>query len=200
MRKSEDSVVWYLDFWIFTATALGRMDSIPAEIQGNEEYTDENEKTTFITQGAVIAAIYVVLVFVFDYWSFGPIQFRVAEALTILPYFTPAAIPGLFIGCLIANILGGAVIWDIVFGSIATLIGAVGTYLLRKNKWLAPLPPIIANTIIVPWVLKYAYGSEGMIPFFMLTVGGGEIIVCGILGMLLLFALNKYRHQIFKDL
>lgn len=182
------------------ATALGRMDSIPAEIQGNEEYTDENEKTTFITQGAVIAAIYVVLVFVFDYWSFGPIQFRVAEALTILPYFTPAAIPGLFIGCLIANILGGAVIWDIVFGSIATLIGAVGTYLLRKNKWLAPLPPIIANTIIVPWVLKYAYGSEGMIPFFMLTVGGGEIIVCGILGMLLLFALNKYRHQIFKDL
>ena len=95
MRKSEDSVVWYLDFWIFTATALGRMDSIPAEIQGNEEYTDENEKTTFITQGAVIAAIYVVLVFVFDYWSFGPIQFRVAEALTILPVFTPAAVPGL---------------------------------------------------------------------------------------------------------
>ena len=160
----------------------------------------KNKKAVFITQGAVIAAIYVVLVIVFDYWSFGPIPFRVAEALTILPYFTPAAIPGLFIGCLIANILGGAVIWDIVFGSIATLIGAVGTYLLRKNKWLAPLPPIIANTIIVPWVLKYAYGSEGMIPFFMLTVGGGEIIVCGILGMLLLFALNKYRHQIFKDL
>ena len=160
----------------------------------------KNKKAVFITQGAVIAAIYVVLVIVFDYWSFGPIQFRVAEALTILPYFTPAAIPGLFIGCLIANILGGAVIWDIVFGSIATLIGAVGTYLLRKNKWLAPLPPIIANTIIVPWVLKYAYGSEGMIPFFMLTVGSGEIIVCGILGMLLLFALNKYRHQIFKDL
>lgn len=165
-----------------------------------KKFNMKNKKAVFITQGAVIAAIYVVLVIVFDYWSFGPIQFRVAEALTILPYFTPAAIPGLFIGCLIANILGGAVIWDIVFGSIATLIGAVGTYLLRKNKWLAPLPPIIANTIIVPWVLKYAYGSEGMIPFFMLTVGGGEIIVCGILGMLLLFALNKYRHQIFKDL
>ena len=185
-------MVWYLDFWIFTATALGRMDSIPAEIQGNEEYTDENEKTTFITQGAVIAAIYAVLVFVFDYWSFGPIQFRVAEALTILPVFTPAAVPGLFIGCLIANITGGAVIWDIVFGSLATLIGAVGTYMLRKHPWAAPLPPILANTVIVPFVLKYAYGTEGMLWYFMLTVGLGEVIVCGVLGSLLRVALKKY--------
>ena len=199
MRKSEDSVVWYLDFWIFTATALGRMDSIPAEIQGNEEYTDENEKTTFITQGAVIAAIYVVLVFVFDYWSFGPIQFRVAEALTILPVFTPAAVPGLFIGCLIANITGGAVIWDIVFGSLATLIGAVGTYMLRKHPWAAPLPPILANTVIVPFVLKYAYGTEGMLWYFMLTVGLGEVIVCGLLGSLLRVALKKYRNTLFHE-
>ena len=199
MRKSEDSVVWYLDFWIFTATALGRMDSIPAEIQGNEEYTDENEKTTFITQGAVIAAIYVVLVFVFDYWSSGPIQFRVAEALTILPVFTPAAVPGLFIGCLIANITGGAVIWDIVFGSLATLIGAVGTYMLRKHPWAAPLPPILANTVIVPFVLKYAYGTEGMLWYFMLTVGLGEVIVCGVLGSLLRVALKKYRNTLFHE-
>lgn len=199
MRKSEDSVVWYPDFWIFTATALGRMDSIPAEIQGNEEYTDENEKTTFITQGAVIAAIYVVLVFVFDYWSFGPIQFRVAEALTILPVFTPAAVPGLFIGCLIANITGGAVIWDIVFGSLATLIGAVGTYMLRKHPWAAPLPPILANTVIVPFVLKYAYGTEGMLWYFMLTVGLGEVIVCGVLGSLLRVALKKYRNTLFHE-
>lgn len=199
MRKSEDSVVWYLDFWIFTATALGRMDSIPAEIQGNEEYTDENEKTTFITQGAVIAAIYVVLVFVFDYWSFGPIQFRVAEALTILLVFTPAAVPGLFIGCLIANITGGAVIWDIVFGSLATLIGAVGTYMLRKHPWAAPLPPILANTVIVPFVLKYAYGTEGMLWYFMLTVGLGEVIVCGVLGSLLRVALKKYRSTLFHE-
>ncbi len=158
----------------------------------------KNKKAVFITQAAVIAAIYVVLVVIFDYWSFGPIQFRVAEALTVLPYFTPAAIPGLFIGCLLSNILGGAVIWDIVFGCAATLVGDVGTYLLRKYKWLAPLPPIIANTLIVPWVLKYAYGNDGMVWFFMLTVGGGEIIVCGVLGMVLLFALNRYRHQIFR--
>lgn len=159
----------------------------------------KNRKAAFITQGAVIAAIYVVLVIVFDYWSFGPVQFRVAEALTILPYFTPAAVPGLFIGCLIANIMGGAVIWDIVFGSAATLIGAVGTRLLRKHPFLAPLPPILANTLIVPWVLKYAYGNEGIVWYFMLTVGGGELIVCGILGMLLLFALHKHRHAIFGE-
>lgn len=102
----------------------------------------------FITQAAVIAAIYVVLVVIFNYISFGPVQFRIAEALTILPYFTPAAIPGLFVGCIIANILGGAIVWDVVFGSIATLIGAIGTYLLRKHKWLAPVPPIVANTIL----------------------------------------------------
>ena len=94
-------------------------------------------KVAFITQAAVIAALYVVLVIMFNYCSFGPIQFRIAEALTILPYFTPAAIPGLFVGCLLSNILGGAAIWDIIFGSIATLIGAIGTYALRKNKWLA---------------------------------------------------------------
>lgn len=156
-----------------------------------------NKKATFITQGAVIAAIYVVLVFVFDYWSFGPIQFRIAEALTILPYFTPAAIPGLFVGCFIANIMGGAVIWDVVFGSLATLIGAVGTYFLRKWKWLAAIPPILANTIIVPFVLKYAYGADGMLWYFMLTVGLGEVIVCGVLGNMLRVALNKYRNSLF---
>lgn len=150
----------------------------------------------FITQAAVIAAIYVVLVVIFNYISFGPVQFRIAEALTILPYFTPAAIPGLFVGCIIANILGGAIVWDVVFGSIATLIGAIGTYLLRKHKWLAP---IVANTIIVPFVLKFAYGSEGMFAMFFVTVGAGEIIVCGIIGMILLYALTPVRHVIFGD-
>lgn len=148
----------------------------------------------FITQAAVIAAIYVVLVVIFNYISFGPVQFRIAEALTILPYFTPAAIPGLFVGCIIANILGGAIVWDVVFGSIATLIGAIGTYLLRKHKWLAPVPPIV-----VPFVLKFAYGSEGMFAMFFVTVGAGEIIVCGIIGMILLYALTPVRHVIFGD-
>ena len=149
----------------------------------------------FITQAAVIAAIYVVLVVIFNYISFGPVQFRIAEALTILPYFTPAAIPGLFVGCIIANILGGAIVWDVVFGSIATLIGAIGTYLLRKHKWLAPVPPIVANTIIVPFVLKFAYGSEGMFAMFFVTVGAGEIIVCGIIHTTIYRTLYSQRQK-----
>ena len=98
---------------------------------GNRNTKSAQFKVAFITQAAEIAALYVVLVIMFNYCSFGPIQFRIAEALTILPYFTPAAIPGLFVGCLLSNILGGAAIWDIIFGSIATLIGAIGTYALR---------------------------------------------------------------------
>ena len=160
-----------------------------------------NKKAYFITQAAVIAALYVVLTLfinAFDLAS-GAIQVRISEALTILPYFTPAAVPGLFIGCLLSNFMTGAAIWDIIFGSLATLIGAIGTYLLRKWKWCAPLPPILSNTIIIPFVLTYAYGIPGGIPFFMLTVGAGEVLSCGVLGMILLFALQRYRSIIFKN-
>ena len=160
-----------------------------------------NKKAYFITQAAVIAALYVVLTLfinAFDLAS-GAIQVRISEALTILPYFTPAAVPGLFIGCLLSNFMTGAAIWDIIFGSVATLIGAIGTYLLRKWKWCAPLPPILSNTIIIPFVLTYAYGIPGGIPFFMLTVGAGEVLSCGVLGMILLFALQRYRNIIFKN-
>ena len=97
----------------------------------------------FMAQAAMIAAIYVVVTLVFAPFSYGEVQVRLSEALTILPVFTPAAIPGLFIGCLISNILGGCIIPDIIFGSLATLLGAVFTYMLRnRNKFLAPLPPI----------------------------------------------------------
>ena len=153
----------------------------------------------FMAQAAMIAAIYVVLTLVFAPFSYQEVQVRISEALTILPVFTPAAIPGLFIGCLISNILGGCIIPDIIFGSLATLIGAVFTYLLRsQNKFLAPLPPIIANALIVPFVLHYGYQIPLPIPFMMLTVGIGEIISCGVLGMSLYAALNKYRHTIFR--
>ena len=161
----------------------------------------KNKKAYFITQAAVIAALYVVLTLfinAFDLAS-GAIQVRISEALTILPYFTPAAVPGLFIGCLLSNFMTGAAIWDIIFGSLATLSGAIGTYLLRKWKWCAPLPPILSNTIIIPFVLTYAYGIPGGIPFFMLTVGAGEVLSCGVLGMILLFALQRYRNIIFKN-
>ena len=159
----------------------------------------KNKNLSFMTQAAMIAAIYVVLTLVFAPFSYGEVQVRISEALTILPLFTPAAIPGLFVGCLISNILGGCVLPDIIFGSLATLIGAIGTYMLRRqNKFLAPLPPIIANVLIVPFVLRYAYQVPLPIPFMMLTVGIGEVISCGVLGMVLHTALNKYRHTIFK--
>lgn len=159
----------------------------------------KHQSVLFLAQGAMIAAIYVVLTLVFAPFSYGEVQVRISEALTILPLFTPAAIPGLFVGCLISNILGGCVLPDIIFGSLATLIGAVGTYMLRRqNKFLAPLPPIIANALIVPFVLRYAYQVPLPIPFMMLTVGIGEVISCGVLGMVLHTALNKYRHTIFK--
>lgn len=158
----------------------------------------KKSNTAFLSQAAMIAAVYVVLTYVFAPFSFGEIQVRIAEALTILPLFTPAAVPGLFIGCLIGNILGGAILPDIVFGSIATLIGAAGTYLLRGNlPVLAPLPPILANTIIVPFVLRFGYTVMLPIPFMMLTVGIGEILSCGVLGMILYAALRKYKNIIF---
>ena len=148
----------------------------------------------FLAQAAMIAAIYVVLTIIFRPFSFGEIQVRIAEALTILPVFTPAAIPGLFIGCLIGNLLGGSVLWDVIFGSLATLIGALFTYLLRnRSKYLAPLPPILANTVIVPFVLYYAYGVNLPIPLMMLTVGIGEVISCGVLGMIVYTGLRKSR-------
>lgn len=159
----------------------------------------KNRKNAFMTQAAMIAAIYVVLTFLFAPFSFGQIQVRISESLTILPLFTPAAIPGLFIGCLIGNILGGAILPDIIFGSLATLIGALFTYSLRKqNKYLGVVPPVVSNTIIVPLVLHYGYGINLPIPFLMLTIGIGEIISCGVLGMIVYFALQKYRNVLFS--
>jgi uncharacterized membrane protein len=153
----------------------------------------------FMAQAAMIAAIYVVLTLVFAPFSYGEVQVRLSEALTILPVFTPAAIPGLFIGCFISNVLGGCILPDIVFGSLATLIGAVFTYKLRyQNKFLAPLPPILANIVIVPFVLRYGYQITLPIPFMMLTVGIGEVISCGVLGMIIYAALDKHRNMIFR--
>ncbi len=160
------------------------------------------KKVFFITHAAVIAALYTVLtIFVaaFDLAS-GAIQIRISEALTVLAYFTPAAIPGLFIGCLLSNLITGAAIWDVIFGSLATLIGAIGTYFLGRNvsKWLSPVPPIVANTLIIPFVLQYAYGVPDGIPFLMLTVGAGEVLSCGVLGLLLLNAIEPVKKYIFS--
>ncbi|HJA12878.1 MAG TPA: QueT transporter family protein [Candidatus Mediterraneibacter merdipullorum] len=160
--------------------------------------THQQSKVLFTAQAAMIAAIYVVLTIVGASFAFGPVQVRFSEALTILPVFTPAAVPGVFLGCLISNIAAGALLPDIIFGSLATLIGAVFTWMLRRHsRFLAPLPPILANALIVPFVLRYAYMEPLPIPFMMLTVGIGEIISCGVLGLLLHAALDKYRFILF---
>ncbi|HJC91786.1 QueT transporter family protein [Mediterraneibacter glycyrrhizinilyticus] len=160
---------------------------------------NKQSKVLFIAQAAMVAAIYVVLTLVGASFSYGEVQVRISEALTILPVFTPAAIPGLFIGCLISNILGGCILPDIIFGSLATLIGAIFTWMLRnKSKYLAPLPPIIANVIVVPFVLRYGYQVPLPIPFMMLTVGIGEVISCGVLGLILHTALSRYKNVIFR--
>lgn len=160
-----------------------------------------NNKVKYLTYGAMIAAIYVVLTLFISAFNLasGNIQIRISEALCVLPAFTSSAIPGLFVGCLIANLITGASIFDIVFGSIATLIGALGTYLLRKHLFLSTLPPVISNAVIIPFVLRYAYGYtfyvkgiDFSIPFFALTVGIGEIISICILGSLLIKVLSKH--------
>lgn len=156
-------------------------------------------KTAFLTKSAVIAALYVVLTELSALLgiSSGVIQFRLSEMLAVLPIFTPAAIPGVFIGCFISNIITGGVVWDVVFGSFASLIGALGAWYLRKKSvYLAPVPTILANMIIVPFVLRYAYGAEGAIPFFMLTVGIGEIVTAGVLGTFLAKTLKKHKIEL----
>lgn len=158
------------------------------------------KKVLFSVQAAAIAAVYVVLTTVFAPISFGEVQIRFAEALTVLPYFTPAAIPGLFIGCIIGNLTGGAIPMDLLFGSLATLIGALGSYGLRRCKYLVAFPPIIANTLIIPFVLFYGYGITLPIPLLMLSIGFGEVISCGVLGMIVLFALEKHKHTLFNNM
>ena len=159
----------------------------------------KQRKTQFLTEAAIIAALYTVLVFIFQWSSFGPVQFRIAEALTILPYFTPAAIPGVTIGCFLSAVFAGSDVLDMVFGSLATLVAALLSYSLRRYKYLVPIPPIVVNALVIPWVLKAAYGEAQPIPLMMLSVGAGQLLAAGVLGMILLFALERVRHIIFKN-
>lgn len=156
------------------------------------------KRTSFLTKSAVIAAIYVVLTLFSALFglSGGMIQLRLSEALTVLPIFTNAAVPGLFIGCIISNLITGCAFWDTVFGSAATLIGAIGTYYLRKKSiFIAQLPPVISNMLIVPLILRFVYGTEGSLPFFVLTVGAGEFICCELLGVFLGKSLKKHKIE-----
>lgn len=152
-------------------------------------------KSKQITLAAATAALYVILTYAARLLNLdsGIIQVRFSEALCILPCFFSAAVPGLFIGCLLANILLANAFWDIIFGSIATLIGAFFTRKLKHRPVLAVIPPILSNTIIIPFILSYVYKFEGSLPYFAVTVGIGEVISCGILGGFLYSVLKKYK-------
>jgi uncharacterized membrane protein len=150
----------------------------------------------FIIEASVIAGLYAVLTILFAPISYGMLQVRISEALTILPAFTSAAIPGLFIGCLISNIVGGNGIYDIIFGSLATLIAAVLSFKMPKS-YLVPLPPVIINAVVVGIILYYVLN----VPIYMamLWVAAGQIIACYGLGYPLMRQLNKYKHKIFSN-
>lgn len=149
------------------------------------------KRTLFICQSAIIAALYVALTVVSPN-PVGVFQLRFSECLTILPVFMPAAVPGLFIGCILANLISGAVVWDIVFGSVATLIAAFLTMKLgKKSIFLAVLFPIIANVTVVPPVLIYFYGVPEAHWVVYLSILAGEVISCGVLGYLLYSVLKK---------
>ena len=152
--------------------------------------------TKKIALGAIIAALYVVITVAFAPISFSYIQIRISEALTILPLFTDAAVPGLFIGCILANLLGGGIPLDIIFGSIATLIGAALARKVSYNRWLVPIPSIISNALIIPLILKFGYGID--LPYILLVgyMVIGEFISCFVLGELLAAALLKYRKYL----
>ena len=158
------------------------------------------QRTLYLCQAAVIAALYVILTFLANMLGLasGVIQIRLSETLCLLPIFLPAAIPGVTVGCLLANLLTAAVPLDILIGPIATLIGALGTYALRKHRLLATLPPILSNALIIPFVLAYGYGAEDAIWLMMITVGVGEILSVGVLGSIFIRVSEKHLKKLKK--
>ena len=156
----------------------------------------------YLTRGAIIAALYVVLTYIASLLglSSGVIQLRISEALCILPIFLPEAVPGLYAGCLIANLVTAANPFDIIFGSLATLLGAIGARMMRKLPtklmWLATLPTVIANAVIVPPILIFAYGVPDGYPFILMTVTIGEVLSAGVLGYLLYLGLKKSKFDL----
>ncbi len=160
----------------------------------------KNRKALYLTEASLIAAMYFALTWLSNFFGLasGAVQLRLSEALCVLPYFMPSSVPGLFVGCIISNLSMGSVVFDTVFGSLATLIGAFIASKI-KIKWLVPLPTVLANTVVVPLVILFCYTevrSWGV--YWTITVGvfAGEVLSAYVLGMLLLIALSK-RKELF---
>lgn len=149
----------------------------------------------YLTSAAVIAALYVVLTFLSAAFGLasGIIQLRLSEILAVLPFFTPAAVPGVTIGCFLANLLTGSPVYDVIFGTLATFLGVLGAALLKRHPFLISLPTILSNALIIPLVLRFAYGVPDTIPYLILTIGLSELLSAGVLGTLLLQLIRKRK-------
>ena len=154
-----------------------------------------------LVRAAIIAAIYALLTIALAPISSGLIQCRVSEAMCILPYFTFSAVPGLFVGCLLANLLTGAPFYDVLLGSFATLLAAYLTYLMRKRlpKFLAPLPSVVVNALVVGALLVYVYNVGVSYWVAAGYVAIGQAIACFVIGLPLLSLLEKFRGKLFDD-
>lgn len=148
----------------------------------------------YVVIPALIAALYCALVFIFMPVSFGTVQIRVAEALTVLPYFTPSAIYGLFIGCLLANIIGGRNTGYYTGFAVYTCGGIFN--IQSKEQMAGTVPPIVINMFVIGYVLNVYYGMNYWLA--VVSVGAGQLVSCMGLGMLLLLQLEKYKERLFE--
>lgn len=156
-------------------------------------------QTHTLTRGAIIAALYAAVTLLLAPISYGEIQVRLSESLTLLPMLLPEAVPALAIGCLLANILGGASIFDIIFGTLSTLLAALCTRLLRKNLWAAASMPVLFNGVIVGAVVHFAYAPVIPLLLCMLFVAAGEAVSCLLLGPMVLRAVKRIPDRMLHS-
>ena len=152
--------------------------------------------TRTLVRAALIAALYTVLTLLLQPLSYGEVQIRFSEALTLLPILLPEAVPALAVGCLLANIVGGCTIFDIVFGTLATLLAALCTRRLRDRFWLAALMPVLFNGVIVGAVVHYCYAPVFPLPLSMLSVAAGEAVACLVVGPLLIRVMQRIPQEL----
>ena len=149
-----------------------------------------------LAKTAVIAALYAALTLLLSPISYGLMQVRVSEAMCVLALFTPAAVPGLTIGCLLANLIGPYGIQDVIFGTLATFIGVSGMYLLRRRPYLAPMCNVVSNGLIVGFELWYFFGLSASFWIAAAWVALGELISCYVLGVPLMKYLEKNHNKL----
>ena len=153
--------------------------------------TSSSQRVTALTRAALIAALYAALTLLLAPISYGEIQIRISEALTLLPIVLPEAVPALAVGCLLANVLGGCTVFDVVFGTLATLLAALCTRALRRFFWPAACMPVLFNGVIVGAVVHYAYAPVIPLPLCMLFVAAGEAVSCLLVGPVVLRVVRR---------